>query len=292
MTTKTEGFLDEIFKLKNKDLYRAVEELIEEGSANGTYYTLLVLSSIIIAAGALLANAPILIGGMLVTPVLTPLLLIALGITTAKPRLLKRTALLMIKSFGLIMGVSFLAGIIFGVPSEAAFFDSTLFNNSLRAAFLYFMVAIVSGIAATFAWVRKEITNILPGISIAVSLVPPIAMVAIWLAAFDLERMRFFLLVFLFNLFGILLGSVIVLSLLKVYRTGGVIESKVDSAIAQEEALKREKAIKKATETIIERQSLDEKTEKIVAQKTEKTETVVPKEDVSETEMTQEDKQT
>lgn len=245
------NFVDDVFGLNNGDLYHAVNDLIEEGTKNNTYYALLVLSSIIIAAGLLLANSAILIGGMLVTPVLTPILLIALAITVAKPNLLKRTSILIFKSVLVIMGVAFIAGIIFGVPSDSAFFDSTLFNNSLRAAFLYFIVAFVSGIAATFSWVRKEITNMLPGISIAVSIVPPIAMVAIWLSVLDFEKMRFFLMIFLFNLVGIIMGSLIVFSMLKVYRNSGMISTKVDNILAQEEALKKERAIEKARETII-----------------------------------------
>ena len=245
-------FVDDVFGLDNQSVYHAVSDLIEEGTKNNTYYVLLVLSSIIIAAGLLLANPAILIGGMLVTPVLTPILLIALAITVAKPNLLKRTSILILKSVGVIMAVSFVAGFIFGVPADAAFFDSTLFNNSLRAAFLYFIVALTSGIAATFSWVRKEITNVLPGISIAVSLVPPIAMVAVWLSVWDLEKARFFLLVFLFNLFGIIMGSLIIFSLLKVYRTTGLINSKVDTIIAEEAAQKKEKEIEKAASTIVE----------------------------------------
>lgn len=247
------SFFDDLFDLKNSELYKAVDRLIEEGSPDGTYYTLLILSSIIIAAGNLLANGPILIGGMLVTPLLSPVLLVALAITAAKPRLLKRTAFLILKSSLIVLAVSFLAGLLFGVPSDAAFFDSALFNNSIRASFLYFVVAFISGIAATISWVRKdENSDVLPGIAIAVSLVPPLSLTAIWLSVFNLELMRFYLLVFLFNLFGIVMGSLIIFSMLKVYRTGGVIEKKVKELDEEEEIEKREKAIKKAADTIIE----------------------------------------
>lgn len=242
----------EVLNLNNKDLYHAVSDLIEEGTNDRTYYLMLILSSIIIAAGLLLANSAILVGGMLATPVLTPILLIALAITTSKTNLLKRTSILILKSVLVIMGVSFVAGLLFGVPTDSTFFDSTLFNNSLRAAFLYFIVALVSGFTATFSWVRKEITNILPGISIAVSLVPPVAMVAIWLSVWDLEKMRFFLLVFLFNLFGIIMGSLIMFSLLKVYRSNNLINNKIDKVIKEEESHKKEIEIEKAIETITE----------------------------------------
>jgi len=97
-------------------------------------------------------------------------------------------------------------------------------DNSIRTAILYFVVAIVSGVAATFAWVRKEVATVLPGIAIAVSLVPPVAAVGIWLSALQFETARFYFLVFLFNFFGIIMGSVLVFSLLRFYRANKKIQ--------------------------------------------------------------------
>jgi uncharacterized hydrophobic protein (TIGR00271 family) len=200
--------------IKKKDQYRVVSELVIDGQESPTYYSLLVLSGIIIAAGLLLANSAILIGGMLVTPVLTPILLLALAIVTTKPRIIRSTSKLILKSVGIVFAVAFLASLVFDVPNNTEFFDSVLFNNNASAAFLYFIVAFASGIAATFAWVRKEVSNMLPGISIAVSLVPPIALVGVWFAQLNFEHARFFLLVFLFNFFGLITSSMIVFSML------------------------------------------------------------------------------
>jgi uncharacterized hydrophobic protein (TIGR00271 family) len=221
--------------VKIGDRYRAIDELIEESRPGADYYSLLVLSSVIIAAGLLLANSAILIGGMLVTPLLNPILLVALGLSTSKIGLLKRTSKLVLKSTLVILGIAFAAGLVFHLPENGDFYRSVLFDNSLRAAFLYFIVAFSSGIAATFAWIRKGVTNILPGISIAVSIVPPIAMVGIWLATFDLELLRFFLFVFLFNLVGIIMGSMIVFSMLGFYKTGKHIEDKMKEEVKLEE---------------------------------------------------------
>jgi hypothetical protein len=50
------------------------------------------------------------------------------------------------------------------------------------------------------------------------------------------------------------MGSLIVFSLLKVYRSGAMITKKVDTLIAEEEQRKKEKAIEKAANTITESQ--------------------------------------
>jgi uncharacterized hydrophobic protein (TIGR00271 family) len=230
-------------KISVSEKYRAVDELISESRSDKDYYSLLVLSSIIIAAGILLANSAILIGGMLVTPLLNPILLISLGVAASKPEVLKRTGKLILQSAGLIIGISFVAGFIFSVPESGDFYREALFDNSLRSAFLYFLVAFASGIAATFAWVRKGVTNILPGISIAVALVPPLAMIGIWLATLDLDLMRYFLFVFLFNLVGIVMGSMIVFSMLGFYKTGFHIVKRIKEEVKMEVEKKEKKEI-------------------------------------------------
>lgn len=237
MNSKTNG---DIFALTKSDQYKAVDDLIEEGRADTFYYMLLILSSVIIASGVLLANSAILIGGMLVTPVLTPVLLISLGIVTGKPALIRHTAVLIGKSVLIIFAVSLAFGVVFDVPTDTEFFDNTIFNNTLNAAALYFIVALASGIAATFSWIRKELSSMVSGISIAVSLVPPISLVAVWLATGHFDDARFFLLVFLFNMIGIIVGSMIVFSMLHFYRIGSKVEKKVNQVIEEEEKKKAE----------------------------------------------------
>lgn len=208
-----------LLRVTKNDQYHTVGELLEESQPNSIYYTLLILSSFIVACGILLNNSPIVIGGMLVTPMLTPVLAAALSISAGEPKTLQRVSILLGKSFLIVVIASILMALVFGLPKNVLTLD-----NSLRTAILYFVVAIVSGVAATFAWVRKEVAAVLPGIAIAVSLVPPISAVGVWLSAFQFETARFYFLVFLFNLFGIVMGSVVVFSMLKFYRANKKIE--------------------------------------------------------------------
>lgn len=216
------------FKITKKDQYLATNDLILESQETPDYYIFLVFSSIIISAGLLLANSAILIGGMLITPLLTPLLSVGLGITIGNFRLIEKSTLMILKSIAIIFSISLIASLIFSVPQNQEFFNSALFNNRIEAAFLYFLVAFASGIGATFAWIRKKTDNTLPGISIAVSLVPPISLVAIWLGSSQFELMRFSLMVFLFNIIGIVGGSMLLFSMFKFYRSAEEIYETVE----------------------------------------------------------------
>ncbi len=204
-----------LFEVKREDQYRTTDELVHESRPSHTFYVLLTLSSLIIACGLLLPNAPVVIGGMLVTPVLTPILAIALGIAVGESALVRDTSMLLGKSLLVVIASSFIIALIFGTNGEVFTLE-----NSVRVAALYFIIAVASGVGAAFAWVRKEIATALPGIAIAVSLVPPLSAVGIWLSVLDFVAARFYLFVFIFNLVGVVVGALIVFSMLKFYRAG------------------------------------------------------------------------
>ena len=211
----------DILAIKKSDQYRTVDELVKKSQPNSIYYTLLFLSSFIITAGILLENSAIIIGGMLVTPLLTPVLFVALGITIGELNSIKGAGILILKSILIVVFGSVLLAFIFGAPPSPFEFDS-----GVRTAALYFLVALSAGMAGTFAWARKDVLDILPGVAIAVSLVPPLSLIGIGIGTLNGELARFYLLIFIFNLLGIIAGSLVVFSLLQFYKTKDVVQKK------------------------------------------------------------------
>ena len=237
----------EILKIKAHAKFKTIDELFEQSQPSSVYYTLLVLSIFIVTTGLLLQNAPIVIGGMLVTPILTPILVISLGITAAELKAVKGPLMLILKSTLLTILASAALTLIFGT-SEI----EQIFVNDLRTAILYFIVASASGIAATFAWVRKEVSDILPGVSIAVSLVPPLSLLGINIGIFSFETARYYLIIYLLNLVGIIVGSLVVFSLLKFHKSKGEIQKKVEEAEDLKEMKAAEQKAKKAVKKMEE----------------------------------------
>lgn len=212
-----------MFNVTPLEQYRTIDSLVRDSQPSNLFELLLVLSSLIITSGILLNNVPIIIGGMLVTPLLTPILFIALGFSMGRPELILST--------GKLVGRSVLA-IIFGAMVLTVLFGSDVtfpaFTDSLSAAFLYFVVAIASGIAVTMAWIKQELSEVIPGISIAVSLVPPIAYIGVALARFDIDTAVFFLIVFALNLFGIILGSIGVFSISRFSQAQHILDEELE----------------------------------------------------------------
>ena len=212
---------NDILAISSSDQYRTVDELIGKSKPNSIYYTLLFLSAFIITAGILINNAAIVIGGMLVTPVLTPVLLIALGLSIGELNPIRGALILVLKSSLIIIITGFVLAFIFG-SSGAAF----IFENTARTVALYFLVAVAAGVAGTFAWARKDVIDIMPGIAIAVSLVPPLSLMGVGISSANFEMTRFNFLIFFFNLLGVIVGSLVVFSLLQFYKTKRVVQQK------------------------------------------------------------------
>jgi uncharacterized hydrophobic protein (TIGR00271 family) len=233
----------DILWIGKAEQYQTVEELVRRSLPNSAYYTLLVLSSLIITSGLLLGNNAIAIGGMLVTPVLSPLLLIGLGLSIGKLESTKRALILTGQSFLIVVLSSIILSLLFG-PSELLIVSV----STMRTALLYLVVALAAGFAATFGWARKSIAEVLPGIAIAVSLVPPLSWIGIGISKFDVPMIRFNIILLLLNLVGIVVGSVIAFSLLKFYRVEKIIVKETKEAEEEIAAVKEEKKEEKEKE--------------------------------------------
>jgi len=221
-----------ILSIKQSDQFRTVEELIIKSQPGSVYYTFLILAAIIIAAGLLMENVFIVIGGMLVAPVLTPILAIALGLSIGDIKPIKNVYMLLLKSIVIVILTSIIMAFVLGLPKV-----TPIFENTMRTAILYFIVALASGIAATFAWVRKENSEAITGIAIAITLVPPLSLIGIAISIFNAPLMHFNFLVFAFNFLGITLGSLVAFSLLKFHKS----EKKLQETEKKIESQKKDK---------------------------------------------------
>ena len=235
--TDTEG---DILAIRRSDQYQTVDELVEKSQPNSVYYTLLLLSAFIISAGILVNNAAVVIGGMLLTPLLTPILFIALSITSGEFSSIHGTLYLIGKSALIVVASGFILALIFGASNTIFVVD-----DSARTAALYFLVAVAAGVAGTFAWARRDVMDIIPGVAIAVSVVPPLSLIGIGIATLDFGLARFNFLIFIFNMLGIIAGSLVVFSLLQFSKAKREVHEKVmEAEHKQEEKEKLERESK------------------------------------------------
>ncbi len=206
-------FVTNPFKIKQSDRNQFCTKIIDASAPNSDYYFLVALSTLIVALGLLADNVVLVIGGMLVTPLLSPILAITLGIIINERVVIMRSVRIFSTSIILAFVVAVLVGL-FSTKSLAANQIISRFQPDLFS----FFVAIVAGLAASFAWAKPNLSETLPGIAITVTLIPPLTSIGLAVADRQWEICGNSIRVFLINIVGIIAASLLVFSLMDFYR--------------------------------------------------------------------------
>lgn len=193
----------------------AVSKLIESSCLNEDFYLMLVLSSIIVSLGLLLNNIIIVIGGMVVTPFLSPILRLALAVVVSEKEVIRGSLFIILKAVGVIVLASIFTS--FLVPKHAV--DLSLFARIADTDNIYyFYVSLTAGLAAAFAWAKPNLSEILPGVAIGVAILPPLVGIGISLVLWDGALMAGSIRSSIANVLGTLLSATFVFGLLGFYR--------------------------------------------------------------------------
>lgn len=215
--------------LTEKDKSNAIENLIVESTPRQDFFLMVVLSVLMATFGLLINNTAVIIGSMLIAPILYPILGLSLGIVMADFKLISRSFYTLLKSMVFGIAAAALIALFFSQGYEAPLVEPSL---------IYVMIAIIAGLAASFALIKPQLSETLPGIAISVTLIPPLAATGIGIAKFDWNVISDSFVLFMVNAIGIIFASMIVFSLMHLY----IKRMDARKAIKKEEkAVKREK---------------------------------------------------
>ncbi len=214
--------LQSLFAVDSAARTAFAEKLIEDSAPNTDFYLLLVLSILIVVPGLLLNNVAVVIGGMVVAPLLSPILSFGMGVVTADFRLLRRATRTIV--FAVLLAI--LAGFIMSLFSTGHELNAEITSRS-SMSIAYLVVAIASGAAASFAIIKPTLSATITGIAVSVSLLPPIAVVGIGLAFGDWSLAVQALALFSVNFVGIVFSSIIIFSLSGFSRQKRAVEKKL-----------------------------------------------------------------
>jgi len=155
-------------------------------------------------------SAPVVIGAMLVSPLTTPLLGVAAGLVMGWPRRVAESILILLVAALGGLALAWLALKLIPEPSALTAQSQELLART-EPRLLDLGVALVAGGAGAYVLVRQEAIGALPGVAIAVALVPPLATVGMMLELGEASRAGEALLLFLTNLAGIVLAAAVVM---------------------------------------------------------------------------------
>jgi len=157
--------------------HRAVmAHLSEEGSISTAYAVLTMLSCGIAILGLLLSSPAVVIGAMLISPLMMPILLFGFSLTTLDHRLLIKS----LKAIALGTGLAVAQAAVIVLLSPLTTATPEILART-RPNFFDLLVAVFSAIAGSYAVAHRKGETIV-GVAIATALMPPLAVVGYGLA--------------------------------------------------------------------------------------------------------------
>ena len=137
------------------------------------YWLLLLLSAVIATAGVVSDSTATVIGAMIIAPLMTPILGVVLGVVLTDRANLGRCLLLLAAGAAAVVTLSWLLGHLVPYPVVAATNSQVAARVTPRLVDL--VAALATGAVGSVALTRPDISDTLPGVAIAISLVPPLA---------------------------------------------------------------------------------------------------------------------
>ena len=142
---------------------------------------LLILASAIATYGLLGDSVATVIGAMIVAPLMLPIMGLAFGISIGDRRAIVSSILVGVAGMATAVLVGFILAQSVGEAFDPTSNSQIMARTSPRLVDL--AAALATGLAGAFATGRKDVSDTLPGVAIAISLVPPLTNVGILLAA-------------------------------------------------------------------------------------------------------------
>ncbi|PWR71840.1 TIGR00341 family protein [Methanospirillum stamsii] len=170
------------------------------------YFILLTLATIISTYGVISGSTATVIGAMIIAPLMTPIMATTLAIVLGDSKRTSEALGMVIISIFYVVFLAVLLSIWvspFGIDFQV---NQEITSRTSPDIFALF-VALASGAAGAFAMSKKSISDSLPGVAIAISLVPPLSVVGISFAKGQWDDAYGSLLLFLTNFFAILVAG-------------------------------------------------------------------------------------
>ena len=171
------------------------------------FAVMMTLSVVVAVMGMLQDSAAVVIGAMLIAPLVNPIMGVAASILMGWPRRVARNlGLVLVASAG---SIALAWGVSTVLPATSALPDEVLARSSPDIRDLF--IALAAGAAGAYATVRKEISGALPGVAVAVALVPPLTATGVLLGLGRSNLAFGAFLLYVANLVGIVVAAMVVL---------------------------------------------------------------------------------
>lgn len=188
----------------------------ESGRRQSRFWLLLVLASLIAAAGVVADSTATVIGAMIVAPMLIPIQGTVLSTVLGDRRNLVRSIFFVVAGSVVAITIGYLVGLF--VVNDVVAASNSQVASRVNPHLIDLVAALGTGIVGSIALVRRDISDTLPGVAIAISLVPPLTVAGLTLEAGQFSESLGALLLFTANVAAILATGIVVMTFYGVQR--------------------------------------------------------------------------
>jgi uncharacterized hydrophobic protein (TIGR00271 family) len=177
------------------------------------FAVLLFLSTVIATYGIIGDSTATVIGAMIIAPLMRPIMATAAALVMGDMKRALRSFLVVVAGVTGVIGLAWLLTEI-NVATVVSIETNSQIIGRISPRLIDLYAALAAGAAGAFAMSRDDVADSLPGVAIAISLVPPLCVVGVGLAEGEGVAAWRAVLLFLTNLLSILLAGGGVLTLL------------------------------------------------------------------------------
>lgn len=193
------------------DLELAVTNIRRNVPFQGTNVFILACAIIIASLGLNLNSTAVIIGAMLISPLMGPILGFGLGLGINDTRLVATS----LKHFAVMVGISILVSTIYFVVSPLNLTHQTELLARTNPTIYDVMIALFGGAAGMFENARKERGTVISGVAIATALMPPLCTVGYGIAHLNAHFVGGALYLFIINSTFIAISTFLVVKYLR-----------------------------------------------------------------------------
>ncbi len=192
------------------DIPATIEGIKRDISFRGHTAWILMFSILIASIGLNVNSTAVIIGAMLISPLMGPILGIGLAVGTQDNETLLRS----LKNLGIAVSLSLITSTLYFTLTPLDIEQTELLART-RPTILDVLIALFGGFAGIIAGSRKEKSSVIPGVAIATALMPPLCTAGYGLASLKFHYFLGALYLFFINSVFISLSTFLVVRYLK-----------------------------------------------------------------------------
>lgn len=203
--------------ITQKDINFAYNKLLDKSRLDFGFVMLAVISLTICILGFIINSASVIIGSMLVSPLLYPLLSIPATLFRNDYKFFIRKSVWIVVSIIILV----LYALVLFSLNEILYINnigSEITERVTAHIFIYLLIALASGAGGAVSLFWPHVAEAVAGVAISVALLPPIAIVGFSITVNDFNMFKTASLILLINFIGILIGSSLIIFILKKFK--------------------------------------------------------------------------